>query len=286
MEARSATADAEFAGRIAREAGIRLREFRSSFTAGEVERRVAARRLRDAADAASQAFLDTELRAHRPGDAVLSEEAADVSGRDNADFVWIIDPLDGTWEYGLGRDDWAVHIALWDRRATTPERLALGVVAIPDADDVYNSATPPELPPLDLSRPVRIVTSRTRPPANLDLVAAALVDAWAELGGPAHADIVRVGSVGAKVARLLSGHVEVYLHDSGFYEWDVAAPLAVAQAAGLHASHLDGSPVTFNHRPPKVTDLLVCRPELAATALSALGAAAGTSQADDPEGSA
>lgn len=283
MAVRLASADAEFAARLAHDAGIKLREFRRGFSAMEVAPRVAARRLRDAADALSQAYLDGEFRTHRPTDAVLSEEAEDASDRDTADYVWIIDPLDGTWEYGLGRDDWAVHIALWERGATAPEHLALGVVAIPDADELYTSAAPPVLPPLDLSRPVRIVTSRSRPPANLDAVAAALVDAWSELGGPAHADIVRVGSVGAKVARLLAGHVEVYLHDSGFYEWDVAAPLAVAQAAGLHATHLDGSPVTFNHRPPKVTDLLVCRRELVSAALTALAGAAGQPRLGDPD---
>ena len=269
-----AHADAEFATHLAREAGKRLREFRRNFSSEESDRRAAARRLRDAADAASQAFLDRELRSARPHDAVLSEEAEDAAERDHANHVWIIDPLDGTWEYGLGRDDWAVHVALWDRGVPTAERLALGVVAVPDADEVFISHAPPELPPLDVSRPVRIVTSRSRPPATLDQVAAALVDRWVELGGPAHADIVRVGSVGAKVARLLTGHVEVYLHDTGFFEWDVAAPLAVAQAAGLQASHLDGAPVTFNHRPPKVSDLLVCRPELATSALSALATTA------------
>jgi 3'(2'), 5'-bisphosphate nucleotidase len=267
--------DAEFGVELARTAGDLLLRFRAGFEgqSGDDERAVA-RALRDAADAESQAYLGAELAARRPDDAVLSEEAADSAERDKAERVWIIDPLDGTWEYGLGRDDWAVHVALWERAPDPHGQLLLGVVALPDEDVVFTSAFPPRLPRLDLSRPLRIIASRSRPPAILDRVAEELAEAWADLGGPAEAEVVQVGSVGAKVARLLTGRAEVYLHDTGFYEWDVAAPYAVAQAAGFAVAHIDGTDVTFNHRPPYVTSLMVARPELVAAVAAAVGSSA------------
>lgn len=263
--------DATLAVELARTAGVILQRFRIEFDApASDDPRAAANALRDAADASSQAYLGAELAARRHHDAVLSEEAADSHARDDADRVWIIDPLDGTWEYGMGRDDWAVHVALWSRTAAPAGDVVLGAVAIPDEDVVFSSAEPPQLPPLDLSRPLRIIASRSRPPKMLGAVAERLADAWAALGGPRDAEVVQVGSVGAKVARLLTGRAEVYLHDTGFYEWDVAAPLAVARAAGLHVSHVDNAPVTFNHRPPYVTSLMVVRPELAVEVVTAV----------------
>ncbi len=267
--------DAELGVELARTAGDLLRQFRTEFAGpANADARTVANALRDAADAASQAYLGAELADRRPSDAVLSEEAADSAERDTADRVWIIDPLDGTWEYGMGREDWAVHIALWERQPAPAGQLVLGVVSIPDEGVVFTSAVPPKLPPLDLSRPLRIIASRSRPPAMLDLVAETLAAAWADLGGPAEAEVVQVGSVGAKVARLLTGRAEVYLHDTGFYEWDVAAPYAVAQAAGCVVAHIDGAEVTFNHRPPYVTSLMAVRPELAAAVASAVRSSA------------
>lgn len=256
--------DAQLGVELARNAGELLQRFRAGFVApAGSDAKAAARALRDAADAESQRYLGAELSGRRPDDAVLSEEAADSARRDTADRVWIIDPLDGTWEYGLGRDDWAVHVALWQRQPEPNGGLLLGVVAIPDEGVVFTSAAPPKLPPPELGRPLRIIASRSRPPAMLAAVAERLADAWRELGGVAEAEIVQVGSVGAKVGRLLTGRAEVYLHDTGFYEWDVAAPLAVANAAGLRTTHIDGAEVTFNHRPPYVSNLLVARPEVA-----------------------
>ncbi|MFI0432547.1 MAG: inositol monophosphatase family protein [Candidatus Nanopelagicales bacterium] len=256
-------ADCALARQLAEQAGVVLQEFRGSFVAPPGTDRPV-RALRDAADAAAQDFLAAALTTQRPEDAVLSEEAADSAERDDAERVWIIDPLDGTFEYGAGRSDWAVHVALWERSAGPAGRGALtaGAIALPDEALVFCSDLPQRPPEPATDRPLRIIASRSRPPAGLPAVATALAGAWADLGGPRDAEIVQVGSVGAKVARLLTGRAEVYLHDSGFYEWDVAAPLAVAQAAGLHAAHVDGSLVTFNHRPPYVTDLAVCRPEL------------------------
>ncbi len=265
--------DAALASDLAVRAGALLQGFRRDFPAGTDDPRLVAKKLRDAADAASQAFLAAELARWRPDDAILSEEAEDSAARDSADRVWIIDPLDGTWEYGMGRSDWAVHVALW-QHDVTGGRLLVGVVAVPDDGLLFSSAAPQPLPPLDTSRPLRIVASRSRPPATLPAIVSALEARWQELGGPAAGEVVPVGSVGAKVSRVLTGRADIYLHDSGFYEWDVAAPLAAAQAAGLSATHLDGSRVTFNHRPPWVTNLAVCRPELAQALAGVLAAEA------------
>ena len=266
--------DADFGSALARSAGELLQQFRRDYQApAGLDPRMAAMGLRDAADAVSQEHIAAQLAQRGGGDAVLSEEAADSMARDTAERVWIIDPLDGTWEYGMGRADWAVHIALWQRGAvagSTAGGLLFGAVAVPDEDLVLRSDEPPALPPPAADRPLRIIASRSRPPFYLADVAASLGQVWGELGGPPRAEVVQVGSVGAKVTRLLTGRAEVYIHDSGFYEWDVAAPLAVAQAAGLTAVHIDGSPVQFNRRPPYVTNLLVCRPELTDAVQAAL----------------
>lgn len=260
--------DVEVAERLAVAAGEILQRFRAQFAPGDgLDPRSAAMMLRDQADAESQIYLGSKLTELRPDDAVLSEEAADSHERDTAARVWIIDPLDGTWEYGMGRGDWAVHVALWERAT---QGLVVGCVAVPDDGLLLSSAQPPTLPPLELSRPLRVIASRSRPPADINRVSDALGRAWADLGGVPAAEVVQVGSVGAKVSRVLAGQAEVYLHDTGFYEWDVAAPLAVAQAAGLVAEHLDGATVTFNHRPPYVNNLAVCRPELADALRAAL----------------
>lgn len=263
--------DADLAADLATRAGVLLQAFRRDFQAGADDPRLVAKRLRDAADAESQRFLAAELARLRPDDAILSEEAEDSTARDTADRVWIIDPLDGTWEYGMGRSDWAVHVALWQRDGDGG-RLLVGVVAVPDDGLLFTSAAPQTLPPIDASRPLRIVASRSRPPATLPAIVAALQARWQELGGPDAGEVEPVGSVGAKVSRVLTGQADIYLHDSGFYEWDVAAPLAAAQAAGLSATHLDGSRVHFNRRPPWVTNLAVCRPELAAALAGVLAA--------------
>lgn len=267
--------DAQFGSEMAESAGALLQDFRRGFRAPSgADMRFAAMALRDGADAISEEHLAGMLAQRGTGDAVLSEEAADSSARDSADRVWIIDPLDGTWEYGMGRADWAVHVALWERTGDSADALAgeltFGAVAVPDEGLLLRSDAPPALPPLALDRPLRIISSRSRPPSYLAEVAVVLGRAWAELGGPPRAEIVQVGSVGAKVTRLLTGRAEVYLHDSGFYEWDVAAPLAVAHAAGLVGSHINGHQVRFNRRPPYVTSLLVCRPEVSTAVQSAV----------------
>jgi 3'(2'), 5'-bisphosphate nucleotidase len=215
-----------------------------------------------AGDKASNELLLGLLADARPGDAVLSEEAMDDQVRLGRSRVWIVDPLDGTREYGeAGRDDWAVHVAL-----ALDGTAAIGAVALPAAGLVLGTGVPPVVPPPALLPdgapvPPRLAVSRTRPPA----FAAALVDAVG-------AELVPMGSAGAKAMAVVRGQVDVYAHAGGQYEWDSCAPVAVAAAAGLHVSRLDGSPLRYNAANPYLPDLLICRPELAGPVLAAIGA--------------
>ena len=207
-----------------------------------------------AGDKRSHEFLMTELAAARPADEVLSEEGVDNPARLTAERVWIVDPLDGTREFSeLGRDDWAVHVALWQAG-----ELVAGAVALPA--QAVTLATPDVAAPAAESGPPRVVVSRTRPPA----VAFAVRDA---LGGT----LIEMGSAGAKVAAVVRGGADVYVHAGGQYEWDSAAPVAVARAAGLHTSRIDGSPLAYNRPDPLLPDLVVCRPELADAVLAVTG---------------
>jgi 3'(2'), 5'-bisphosphate nucleotidase len=228
--------------------------------AGELLLRVRARDVPDdaarkaAGDAESHRFLLDRLAADRPGDAVLSEEGADDAVRLGADRVWIVDPLDGTREFSeLDRSDWAVHVALWERG-----ELVAGAVALPAEKLTLSTAAPAPLP-APTEGPLRLVVSRTRPPALVQ-------DLAARLGGT----LVPMGSAGVKAMAVLRGQADAYVHGGGQYEWDSAAPVAVARAAGLHTSRLDGSPLTYNQADPWLPDLLVCRPELADRLLEAL----------------
>ena len=257
--------DVELATRVAKLAGQLVLELRESFGVVEPDDKARRKQLKDDADRAAHDLIVGELAQHRPGDAVLSEEGIDQAQRADADRVWIVDPLDGTAEYGKGLADFAIHIALWERSETDDSGLAVGVVDLPAAGITRTTADlPVEVPALDGDRAVRLVVSRSRPPAlagaGLERFAAQLADAGVTEHG---VEVVNVGSAGAKVAELLAGRADAYVHDSGFYEWDVAAPLAVAQHYGLATGHLDGSVVTFNHRPPWVADLVVCLPGLA-----------------------
>ena len=232
--------DHEVAARLATEAGELLLSVRDELAAASAAER------KDAGDKRSHDFLMEALAAERPGDAVLSEEGADNPIRLSAERVWIVDPLDGTREFSeLGRDDWAVHVALWQAG-----ELVAGAVALP-AQGVTLATSNVAKPPPAPATP-RIVVSRTRPPA----IALAVRDA---LNGT----LVEMGSAGAKVAAVVQGHADVYVHAGGQYEWDSAAPVAVARAAGLHTSRIDGSPLVYNQPDPLLPDLIVCRPELA-----------------------
>lgn len=239
--------DHTLAATLATEAGRLLLEVRTEFADATAQERKAA------GDQRSHDFLMEQLAAARPDDAVLSEEGADDPVRLRSDRVWIVDPLDGTREFSeLDRDDWAVHVALWQAG-----ELVAGAVALP-AQGVTLST--PEVAALPTAPAVpRIVVSRTRPPA----VALRVRD---QLG----ATLVEMGSAGAKVAAVVQGHAEVYVHAGGQYEWDSAAPVAVARAAGLHTSRIDGSPLRYNQADLLLPDLVVCRPEYAQAVLAAL----------------
>jgi 3'(2'), 5'-bisphosphate nucleotidase len=215
--------------------------------------------LRKAGDRKSHEFLAARLAEVRPEDAVLSEEGRDDLARLRADRVWIVDPLDGTREFGeSGRTDWAVHVALWERG-----ELTAGAVALPaQGDTVLSTAEPPPAPPwppAEPGRPVRVLVSRTRPPAFLE-----------QLAEQIDLTLIPLGSAGAKAAEVIRGTADAYVHSGGQYEWDSAAPVVVALAAGLHASRLDGSKLAYNQADPSLPDILICPAGLAATLLDGL----------------
>ncbi|MEJ7741529.1 MAG: 3'(2'),5'-bisphosphate nucleotidase CysQ [Nocardioidaceae bacterium] len=205
------------------------------------------RALKDAGDALGHQILMQLLAAHRPDDAVLSEEGKDDKARLTSHRVWIVDPLDGTREYSEPpRDDWAIHVALWQ-----DGDLVAGAVAQPGMSTTFSTADPPVVPERTSTKP-RIAVSRTRPP---EFVAALAQDIDAEL--------VPMGSAGAKVISVARDVTDIYVHAGGQYEWDSAAPVVVARAAGLHTSRADGKPLAYNQDDVWLPDLLVCRPELA-----------------------
>lgn len=242
----AATDDHVLATWLAEEAGRRLLDVRGQGLEG--------RELKDAGDVAAHDLLMALLAEHRPDDAVLSEEGADDKARLEADAVWIIDPLDGTREFSEPpRDDWAVHVALWER---TPDgihdgELTAGAVAQPALGETFNTGQPPVVPPRKPGPP-RIAVSRSRPPAFVHALAE-------ELG----AELVPMGSAGVKVMSVVRDLTDAYVHAGGQYEWDSAAPVVVADAAGLFTSRIDGSPLVYNQDEVYLPDLVVCRPELA-----------------------
>ncbi|MCG7610477.1 MULTISPECIES: 3'(2'),5'-bisphosphate nucleotidase CysQ [Mycobacterium] len=241
--------DHELAARLATRAGDLLLDVRADYADAPAAERKAA------GDKQSHDFLMAELAKMVPADSVLSEEATADERADparlSAERVWIVDPLDGTREFSeLGRDDWAVHVALW-----SAGELVAGAVALPAQNTTLS--TPEVAAPRPFDGPPRVVVSRTRPPA----VALAVREA---LDGT----LVEMGSAGAKVAAVIRGVADVYVHAGGQYEWDSAAPVAVARAAGLHTSRIDGSRLVYNSADPTLPDLIVCRPELAERVLA------------------
>lgn len=242
--------DAQLATRLAVDAGRLLVALRRELT----DVGAPAWQVMDSGDLTSQRFIAAELAKARPADAVLSEEGHEDPRRFDTDRVWIIDPLDGTSEFGEdGRPDWAVHIALWDA-----DHFAAGAVSIPALDQIFSTDPAAVVPESGRSRP-RLVTSRNRNPYVAVVIANAL-----------DADAFRLGSAGAKAMAVVTGDADIYVHDGGMYQWDSAAPAAVALAAELHVSRIDGSPMVFNDRDPWLPDLLICRREYAEPALEAL----------------
>ncbi len=239
--------DVEVAAAAARAAAAVLTGLRE-------EGRLTGRALGDAGDAAAQAAIAGVLAEQRTDDAVFSEEAVDDRRRLTADRVWIVDPLDGTREYGEApRPDWAVHVALW-----AAGELTAAAVALPALGEVLVTDPAPVVPPPGGGRP-RIAVSRSRPPAVAATAAAAL-----------DAELVPMGSAGWKVTAVVRGEADAYVHAGGMYQWDSAAPVAVARAAGLTAVRLDGSALFYNGPDAWLPDLLVCRPELADRLLAAV----------------
>jgi 3'(2'), 5'-bisphosphate nucleotidase len=239
--------DDRLAADLAAEAGRRLLVLRAE--GGD------AAALRRDGDRRSHEFLIAELARLRPGDAVLSEEGADDSARLSARRVWIVDPLDGTREFGEpGRTDWAVHVALWEQG-----ELTAGAVALPAQDKVLSTAEPESSPAAAPSGTLRFLVSRTRPP-----------EFAVRLAEKTGAELVPLGSAGAKAAAVICGEADAYVHSGGQYEWDSAAPVAVAVAAGLHASRIDGSKLRYNQAPPSLPDILICQAAIAGTLLEAI----------------
>ncbi|WP_433613459.1 3'(2'),5'-bisphosphate nucleotidase CysQ [Dactylosporangium sp. CA-139114] len=235
--------------------------------------------LRKAGDRLSHELLVEQLTRWRPADAILSEEGADSAARLRAERVWIVDPLDGTREFGEeGRADWAVHVALYCQTAPDSRmaldspagpgpvrggsgRLVAGAVALPAQHCVLGTDAPPPFPPMPgvQGEPIRMAASRTRPPALLSTLAEKLP-----------IELVPMGSAGAKIAAVIDGAVDAYVHAGGQYEWDSAAPVAVALATGLHASRIDGTTLEYNQPDPRLPDLVVCRKALAPSLLAAI----------------
>ncbi|WP_308124129.1 3'(2'),5'-bisphosphate nucleotidase CysQ [Mycolicibacterium xanthum] len=208
--------------------------------------------LGDAGDKRANTLILDRLHRDRPHDAVLSEEAVDDVSRVDADRVWIVDPVDGTYEYSMpGRADWAVHIALWQRTADPGGAITDAAVALPARGEVFRSDTVTPPPPRS-DGPIRITASSNRPPAVL----------W-HLRDMLDIQLIRIGSAGAKAMAVVRGDVDAYVHAGGQWEWDSAAPAGVLWAAGMHATRLDGSPLVYNRRDPYLPDLLMCRTEVA-----------------------
>lgn len=241
--------DIALASRVARLAGERLVALRQHLT----ERGADPHEIMDTGDRVASELISEALSSARPDDAILDEEAVDDGRRFVTDRVWIVDPLDGTRQYGeRGRNDWAVHIALWERG-----RFLAASVGLPAIGRVFDTTTA-SIPSLERERP-RMVTSRSRAPYSAHLVASAL-----------DADAFSLGSAGAKAMAVVLGDADIYVHDGGMHQWDSAAPVGVAQASGLHTSRIDGSPLVYNQASSWLPDLLICRPEWAAPTLAAI----------------
>ena len=239
--------DADLAAHLAACAGRLLLEVRAS-------RMFEGKSLGVAGDQVANQFLVHALRAARPDDGLLSEESKDTDERLAKSRVWIVDPVDGTREYGEERADWAVHVGM-----AINGTAEVGAVALPGLEGgiVLRSDQPRPIPPFD--GPPRLLVSRTRPAAEAVAVAE-------KLGG----ELVAMGSAGAKAMAVVLGQAEIYLHSGGQYEWDSCAPVAVARAHGLHTSRIDGSALVYNQGDPYMPDLLICRPEWAERVLEAV----------------
>ena len=237
--------DAELAAALAEAGGRIALEVRAAGL-------ISGKALGDAGDKVVNAFLVRALAARRPDDGLLSEESRDTPERLTKSRVWIIDPIDGTREYGEARPDWAIHVAL-----AVDGKAEVGAVALPGLGLVLTSGGPPPMPPPN--HPPRMLVSRTRPAPEAVAVAEAI-----------GAELLEMGSAGAKAMAVVRGEADIYLHTGGQHEWDNCAPVAVAQAAGFHVSRADGSALVYNRPETLLPDLLICRRELAGAVLGAV----------------
>ena len=234
--------DADLAAHLAEVAGKLLIQVREA-------EMFSAKALGKAGDATANQFLCHAIAEQRPDDGLLSEESKDTEERLSKSRVWIVDPVDGTREYGEARTDWAVHVGL-----AVDGVASVGAVALPGLGVVLRTDAPGTVPPAP--QRLRMVVSRTRPAAEATAVAETL-----------GAELVPMGSAGAKAMAIVRGEADIYLHSGGQYEWDSCAPVAVALAHGLHCSRIDGSPLVYNQRNTYLPDLLICRKEHAAHVL-------------------
>jgi len=239
--------DADLAAHLADVAGKLLIQVRASGV-------LSLKALGKAGDATANQFLVHALCEQRPDDGLLSEESNDTDERLSKSRVWIVDPVDGTREYGEERTDWAVHVAL-----AVDGKPEIGAVALPGLGLILRSDRPGVVPPAP--ERLRMVVSRTRPAKEAT-----------EVAGRLGAELVPMGSAGAKAMAIVRGEADIYLHSGGQYEWDSCAPVAVALAHGLHASRIDGSPLVYNRKDTYMPDLLICRKEHAERVLAEVAA--------------
>ena len=204
-----------------------------------------------AGDRQAHEFLVEELRRHRPGDAVLSEEGHDDRRRLDAERVWILDPLDGSSDFGIS-GAWSVHVALCQRGVPVA-----GAVAVPAWDTTFATDPAPRPTMCRVGRR-RVVVARSR--GHID------GNRLSRLG----VEVLTMGSAGVKAMTVVRGEMDAYVHGGGLYEWDTCAPAAVAQAAGLHVCSADGSPLRFNNPRPHTPGLVICRPDFADELLEVL----------------
>jgi len=263
--------DHELARKLARETGtllLGLRKHADTLQSGKDETHAALAQevLGSEGDRVAHDYLMEQFSTHRPHDVVLSEEGDVEVARLNAPRVWIIDPLDGTAQYSSGGDDFAVHIALWEAGSPASSQISVASVAVPARNELWSMDEPVQRYEPN-SFPIRILVSRSRPPREINAVSAKLEATFPDRGP---VQVIPMGSVGAKVGAILAGQADVYFNSGGFYEWDLAAPLGIAIHNGLSVTDCSGNQIEFNKVNLKVTDILICRPELTSTIVTAL----------------
>lgn len=263
--------DHELARKLARETGallVGLRNHAASLQGSEDETHsvLAQEVLGSEGDRVAHDYLMEQFLIHRPTDVVLSEEGDLEVARLNAKRVWIVDPLDGTAQYSSGRDDFAVHIALWDSGSQAPSQICVASVAVPARNELWSMDEPMQRYQPN-GAPIRVLVSRSRPPREIAAVIKKLEETFPDRGS---VEVIPMGSVGAKVGAILADKADVYFNSGGFYEWDLAAPLGIAVYNGLSVTDCNGNQITLNKVNLKVKDILICRPDLTSTIVMAL----------------